>query len=129
MRAGWYIVSRFPAELDDQFPLGPTPQAKLQVPSNNAPRSGTTPLASPMFDLFRGANPVAYFARLGLAFPTDVLRATAARMSALNAPVSTSSPSWMSIARLVFPSRLELKSLVGSFKEAPLAKVNFTIDL
>src|SRR5262249_22714830 len=80
-----------------------TPQAKLQVPSNNAPRSGTTPLASPMFDLFRGANPVAYFARLGLAFPTDVLRATATRMSALNAPVSTSSPSWMSIARLVFP--------------------------
>ena len=24
MRAGWYIVSRFPAELDDQFPLGIT---------------------------------------------------------------------------------------------------------
>src|SRR4029079_8285837 len=66
---------------------------------------------------------------LGLAFPPEVLRATAARMSALNAPASTSSPSWMSIARLVFPSRLELKSLAGSANEAPLAKVNFTIDL
>lgn len=76
-----------------------------------------------------GANPVAYCARLGLAFAPDVLRATAARMSALNAPESTASPSWMSIARLAFPSRLELKSLAGSINEAPLAKVNFTIDL
>src|SRR5262252_6835262 len=76
-----------------------------------------------------GAAHVAYFARLGLAFPTEVLRATAARMSALNAPASTSSPSWMSIARLTFPSRLALKSLVGSCNAAPLAKVNFTLDL
>src|SRR5437868_1975877 len=50
-------------------------------------------------------------------------------MSVLNAPASTFSPSWMSIARLVFPSRLELKSLAGSFNEAPLAKVSFTTDL
>src|SRR5262245_27662510 len=50
-------------------------------------------------------------------------------MSALNAPVSIFSPSWMSIARLTFPSRLELKSLAGSFNEAPFAKVSFTIDL
>src|SRR5262245_9335053 len=50
-------------------------------------------------------------------------------MSVLNAPASTSSPSWMSSARLVFPSRLELKSLAGSFNAAPLAKVNFTTDL
>src|ERR1700730_6646010 len=35
----------------------------------------------------------------------------------------------MSIARLVFPSRLELKSLAGSFNEAPLANVSFTTDL
>src|SRR5438445_2543943 len=70
-----------------------------------------------------------YLARLGLAFPPDVLRATAARMSDLNAPASTFSPSWMSIARLVFPSRLELKSLAGSFNEAPLANVSFTTDL
>src|SRR5262249_20417765 len=105
-----------------------TPQAKLQAPSNNAPRSGTTP-RRPRCLTFSGANPVAYFARLGLAFPPDALRAAAAPMSALNAPVSRSSPSWMSIARLTCPSRLELKSLVGSFKEAPLAKLNFTIDL
>src|SRR5438445_13289738 len=70
-----------------------------------------------------------YLACLGLAFPPDVLRATAARMSALNAPASTFSPSWMSIARLVFPSRLELKSLAGSFNEAPLANVSSTTDL
>src|SRR5262245_59249839 len=75
------------------------------------------------------ARPVAYFARLGFASPPDALRATAARMSALNAPASTSFPSWRSIARLVFPSRLELKSLAGSFNAAPLAKVSFTIDL
>src|SRR5436190_23332253 len=35
----------------------------------------------------------------------------------------------MSMARLTLPSRLELKSLAGSFKEAPLKKVSFTIDL
>src|ERR1700712_1873936 len=33
------------------------------------------------------------------------------------------------MARLTFPSRLELKSLAGSSKEAPLKKVSFTIDL
>src|SRR5262249_59685911 len=77
----------------------------------------------------RSAVLCAYFVRRGLAFPPDVLSATAARISALNAPASTFSPSWMSIARLVFPPRLELKSLAGSFNEAPLAKVNFTADL
>src|SRR3954451_9463399 len=35
----------------------------------------------------------------------------------------------MSIARRAFPSRLELKSLAGSFNEAPFMKVSFTIDL
>src|SRR5438874_13004661 len=35
----------------------------------------------------------------------------------------------MSIARRVFPSRLELKSLAGSSNEAPLANVSFTTDL
>src|SRR5207248_2913760 len=70
-----------------------------------------------------------YFARLGLALPPDVLRAIAARISALNAAASTFSPSWMSIARLVFPSRLALKSFAGSFNEAPLANVSLTTDL
>src|SRR3569623_1955082 len=71
----------------------------------------------------------AYFDRLGLAFPPAVLRTTAARIIALNAPASISSPSRMSIARLVFPSRLELKSLAGSCNAAPLAKVRFTLSL
>src|SRR3990170_4372521 len=35
----------------------------------------------------------------------------------------------MSIARRTLPSRLELNSPAGSFKEAPLKKVSFTIDL
>src|SRR6202047_3220111 len=51
---------------------------------------------------------------------------TAWRTSALKADSSTSSPSWMSIARRVFPSRLELKRRAGSFSDAPLAKVSFT---
>ena len=56
----------------------------------------------------------------------DLLRATAWRTSALKADSSTSSPSWMSIARRTFPSRLELKRRAGSFRDAPLAKVSFT---
>src|SRR5437016_14586530 len=35
----------------------------------------------------------------------------------------------MSIARRTFPSRLELKSRAGSFRDAPLAKVSFTTFL
>src|SRR5947207_2155422 len=54
----------------------------------------------------------------------DVFSATAARMSACNAFASILSPSWKSMARLVLPSRLELKRPEGSFNEAPLAKVN-----
>src|SRR3954471_8633771 len=64
------------------------------------------------------------------AFPLDFdfapLSAIASRMSALNADASTSSPSWMSIARRTFPSRLELKRRAGSSRDAPLAKVSFT---
>src|SRR5688572_11781613 len=56
----------------------------------------------------------------------DLLRATACRTRAVNADSSTSSPSWMSIARRTLPSRLELKRRRGSFRDAPLAKVSFT---
>src|SRR2546425_7653641 len=56
----------------------------------------------------------------------ELLRATAWRTSAVNADSSTASPSWMSIARRTFPSRLELKRRAGSFRDAPLAKVSFT---
>src|SRR5262249_54318432 len=53
----------------------------------------------------------------------DWFRATAARMSSFNAFSSILSPSRKSIARLVFPSRLELKRREGSFSDAPWAKV------
>lgn len=59
----------------------------------------------------------------------EVFSATASRMSALNADSSTSSPSWRSIARLALPSRLALKSLLGSFNRAPLKKVSLTTFL
>src|SRR5881227_3563389 len=55
--------------------------------------------------------------------------ATAARMSAWSAFSSILSPSWKSMARLVLPSRLELKRPEGSANEAPLAKVIFTTSL
>src|SRR5258705_7096547 len=47
-------------------------------------------------------------------------------MRVFNALPFIFSPSWKSMARLVFPSRLELKRPEGSFKAAPLAKVIFT---
>src|SRR5690242_8207740 len=50
-------------------------------------------------------------------------------MRAVRAFSSTLSPSWKSMARLVLPSRLELKRPKGSFSEAPLAKVIFTTFL
>src|SRR4029077_20754377 len=56
----------------------------------------------------------------------DLFRLTAARTRVFNAVSSIFSPSWKSIARRVFPSRLELKRRAGSFRAAPLAKVIFT---
>src|SRR5438093_9503430 len=64
-----------------------------------------------------------------LLLAADVFSATAARMSAFNAFSSILSPSWKSMARLVLPSRLELKRPEGSANEAPLAKVIFTTFL
>src|SRR5207253_6408816 len=52
--------------------------------------------------------------------------ATAAFTSALNAPASTFSPTWMSIALRVLPSKLELKRRDGSGILAPRANVSFT---
>src|SRR4029434_8783725 len=81
--------------------------------------------ATPMSDLFGGGSSqdFAFFEDFDL---PELLRATAWRTSALKADSSTSSPSWMSIARRTFPSRLELKRRAGSFSDAPLAKVSFT---
>ena len=59
----------------------------------------------------------------------DLFSVTAARMRALSASSSIVSPSRKSMARLVLPSRLELKRRDGSFKAAPLAKVIFTTFL
>jgi hypothetical protein len=50
-------------------------------------------------------------------------------MRASKAFSSISSPSWKSMARLVLPSRLELKRPEGSSNEAPLAKVILTTFL
>src|SRR6185312_5612423 len=57
------------------------------------------------------------------------LSATAARISSFNAASLIVSPSWISIARLTFPSRLELNRPEGSASAAPLANVIFTTFL
>src|SRR5207302_4692865 len=54
---------------------------------------------------------------------------TAACTSAVNAPASTVSPSWMSIALRMLPSKLELKRRAGSGIQAPRANVSFTTFL
>src|SRR5258706_6761190 len=59
----------------------------------------------------------------------DAFSVTAARIRAFSASPSIFSPSWKSMARLVLPSRLELKRPDGSASEAPLAKVIFTTFL
>src|SRR5882724_12347658 len=59
----------------------------------------------------------------------DAFSVTAARIRAFNASSSIFSPSWKSMARLVLPSRLELKRPDGSSSAAPLEKVIFTTFL
>src|SRR5471032_3332164 len=63
-----------------------------------------------------------------LALP-ELLSRTASRKSALKATSSTFAPSGISIARRVFPSRLELNRRLGSFSDAPFANVSFTAFL
>ena len=60
---------------------------------------------------------------------TAEFAATAPRIKALKAVTLSLSPSRMSIARRVLPSRLELNSFLGSSSEAPRAKVSFTTCL
>src|SRR5262249_24579512 len=64
----------------------------------------------------------------GLLLPLR-LSATAARMRSFKAASSTLSPSWMSMARQAFPSRLALNRLEGSFNAAPLENVILTTFL
>jgi hypothetical protein len=56
----------------------------------------------------------------------DSFRPAAARIRFVKAFSSISSPARKSIARRVFPSRLELKRPEGSSSEAPLKNVSFT---
>jgi len=55
--------------------------------------------------------------------------AMAARMRFFKAASSILSPSWMSVARLTFPSTLELNRPAGSGSAAPLANVILTAFL
>ncbi len=64
----------------------------------------------------------------GLFLPSR-LSATAARMRSFKAASSILSPSWMSMARLTFLSRLELNRPEGSFNAVPLANVILTAFL
>src|SRR6185437_14894054 len=57
------------------------------------------------------------------------LSATAARIRSFRAASLILSPSWMSMARLTFPSRLELNRREGSGNAAPLANVILTTFL
>jgi hypothetical protein len=70
--------------------------------------------------LVRSSTPVAGY---------DAFSSAAERTRALKASSSVPSPSWKSIARLMLPSRLELKRPAGSSNEAPLKKVSFTLSL
>src|SRR5947208_15929018 len=82
----------------------------------------------------RGAD-VCYVVRLPVAgwgfglFLLSRLKATAARTRFVKAASLIVSPSWMSMARLTFPSRLELNRPEGSFNAAPLANVILTTFL
>src|SRR5262249_60629922 len=59
----------------------------------------------------------------------DLFKVTAARTRVFQARSFIFSPSWKWMARLVFPSRLEVMSPDGSVRAAPLAKVIFTTVL
>src|SRR3990167_2452902 len=91
-------------------------------------RVGLQRLLTPKYALRCAAIPYDVTFFKGFDLP-ELLRATAWRTSALKAAPSISSPSWMSIARRVCPSRLALKKRAGSFRDAPLAKVSFTLSL
>src|SRR5262245_23591786 len=78
---------------------------------------------------FGKAGLAAYPHSVDQLWAVDLFRVTAARTRVFNASSSIFSPSWKSTARLVFPSRLELKRPDGSLRAAPLAKVIFTTFL
>lgn len=77
----------------------------------------------PMRSEIPNLTPIHYF------FARKPFSTTAAFTSALNASGSSVSPSRMSMARRVPPSRLELKSCWGSSSDAPLANVSLILSL
>src|SRR5262249_12818622 len=93
----------------------------------NAPRLSPPPFPGRSVESRLGAPEPLRVHAYGLCL--DLFRVTASRTRAFNAAPSIFSPSWKSMARLVFPSRLALKRPEGSFRAAPLAKVIFTTFL
>jgi len=107
--------------------------ASSTIASRRLPRAlaicGLPPASSTTYLLLRAAVGAVLVARGRTGFAVWPLCATAAFTRALNARASTVSPSWMSIARCVPPSKPALKSPAGSSSAAPLAKVSFTLSL
>jgi hypothetical protein len=71
--------------------------APLKIHISSLPRKREPSQINKLDSRFRGNDEflevsLSYFARLGFAFAAEVLKATAAQMSILNAPASTSSP-------------------------------------
>ena len=77
---------------------------------------GATVAEAPGYDLYNAAA-------------RDTLKLASWPGRVLAEPSTRTSPSAMSMARLVLPSRLELNRPEGSSSEAPLAKVSFTLSL
>src|SRR5262245_42026760 len=148
-------VKRLPDLADDkkiidlpgpQWPENPVPPGRAIAASGPDRRHGIAPLrvlgmsgdriahihgildadTHPSRDVARASHPGACRLRVYRFFAGGPFWATAAFTSALNAPGSTFSPSWMSIALRILPSKLELKRRDGSGVLAPRANVSFT---
>src|SRR3954468_14542272 len=124
------------ADLATPIQLAPAAQQSKSKSAHQPPRSDRgQPVEAPQLGMEHGTPRVSRDTvaggdrswRAAFVYPAeDLFRATAARMSALKASSSTSSPSRKSIARPALPSRLELNRPEGSLSEAPLANVSFT---
>src|SRR3989442_29506 len=94
--------------------------------AGTTPRAAPAPPAAPRCRACAARRSSELHLRVYRFFAGGPFWATAAFTSALNAPASTFSPSWMSIALRVLPSKLELKRRDGSGILAPRANVSFT---
>src|SRR6266540_2887396 len=91
-----------------------------------APRAAPAPPAAPRCRACAARRSSELHLRVYRFFAGGPFWATAAFTSALKARASSFSPSWMSIALRVLPSKLELKRRDGSGILAPRANVSFT---